>query len=85
MTKRYALFAGQNYYPGGGWGDFCGLFDSQGEAKAFAADGGAKSEYSDSDWGQIVDLLTEELVATGDCDREGVWEWEAIGDQVSAP
>lgn len=78
MIKRYALFAGHHYYPGGGWGDFCGLFDSQDEARAFADGGGVASEYSNPDWAQIVDLLSAKLVLEGDYDRRGngQWEWE---------
>jgi hypothetical protein len=26
--KRYLVFAGDDYYPAGGWGDFQGSFDS---------------------------------------------------------
>lgn len=76
--KRYALFAGHHYYPDGGWGDFCGLFDSMDEAKAFTDSGGAAREYSQPDWAQIVDLVSANLVLCGEYDRRGnrQWEWE---------
>jgi menaquinone-dependent protoporphyrinogen IX oxidase len=48
--KRYLLFAGEDYYPRGGWSDFIGDFDTIDEAKNY------KIEYID--WIQIVDLET---------------------------
>lgn len=33
--KRFAVFAGDNYYPGGGMGDFIKSFDTAEEARAF--------------------------------------------------
>lgn len=30
--KRYIIFAYEAYYPGGGWSDFCGDFDTVEEA-----------------------------------------------------
>ncbi len=32
---KYMLFAGENYYPSGGWGDFQGYFITKEEAIAF--------------------------------------------------
>ncbi len=32
--KRYAVFAGERYYPSGGWNDFEGAFESLAEAEA---------------------------------------------------
>lgn len=48
--KRYALFAGHNYYPCGGWDDFKGSFDTPEEALALYKTG-------NHEWGHIVDLL----------------------------
>jgi hypothetical protein len=47
--KRYALFAGDTYYPSGGWYDFRGSFDSFEEALA-------ASKEQDYDWYHIVNL-----------------------------
>ena len=46
--KRYFLFAGDHYYPGGGMEDFEGDFDTFGEAKA-------KGEKPDYDWWHVWD------------------------------
>jgi hypothetical protein len=54
-VKRFVLFAGETYYPSGGWGDFNGSFDTIEEARAaesIAESGG--------DWTQIIDLETGE-------------------------
>lgn len=47
-----ALFAGDSYYPSGGWGDFQGMFDSLEDAAA-AYDQGRY------DWGHVIDLRTQ--------------------------
>jgi hypothetical protein len=36
-TKRFLLFGFDRYYPGGGWNDFLGSFDTAEEAREFAA------------------------------------------------
>lgn len=63
--SRYLLFVGQDYYPRGGWGDFCGDFDTLAAAKAhlrrgeLAPIGGAPFQYDQSrDWFQMVDRST---------------------------
>jgi len=35
MEKRFLLFAGQNYYPDGGWHDFVKSFDTYEEADRY--------------------------------------------------
>lgn len=58
--KRYAVFAGEQYYPCGGWGDYQGSYDTHDEA--FAAAGAGKS-----DWFEVVDLtLGVEVTKQGD-------------------
>lgn len=54
--KRYLLFAGDNYYPSGGWGDFVDGFDSVEQAALKLAE-------RSYDWFQIVDATTGEIVA----------------------
>lgn len=49
--KKYLLFAGDNYYPDGGWDDFLGAFDTPLEA-AKALQGHR------CDWYQLVDTET---------------------------
>jgi hypothetical protein len=53
--RRYALFVFDDYYPGGGWHDFVGTFDSVEAAKAHP-------DYGKYDNSQIIDLLTEKEV-----------------------
>lgn len=52
----FALFAGEAYYPFGGWEDFHGVYDSL-EAAREAARG--------YDWAHVVDLAARELVWEG--------------------
>jgi len=53
----FALFAGHNYYPSGGWDDLIGTYPTLPEARAVSI---ARShEY---DWFQIVDLVKGEMV-----------------------
>ena len=51
--KRYLVFAGADYYPSGGWGDFIDSFDDIDEARAAAPD---------CDWQEVVDKDTGEVV-----------------------
>lgn len=46
--KRFAVFAGYEYYPAGGMYDFKGSFDTKAEASSFAASIGR-------DWMHIAD------------------------------
>jgi len=57
----FALFAGENYYPAGGWQDLVGVFPTLEEAQA-ALQG--LDEYS-REWYQIVDLAKGEMVEEG--------------------
>jgi aminoglycoside phosphotransferase (APT) family kinase protein len=59
--KRYILFAGEYYYPGGGWTDFVGSFATVEEA---VADYKAR-ETADPyrwDWYQVLDMETWTIV-----------------------
>ena len=51
-SKRYLLFAGEGYYPAGGWGDFAGFFAEIDEAleagRSFRA-------VHDDRWWEVVD------------------------------
>lgn len=53
--RRFLLFAGDNYYPGGGWSDFIGDYDNT--EKAFAA-----LKRNQRDWYQVIDTTTMEEV-----------------------
>ncbi len=53
--KRYLLFAGDSYYPEGGWFDFKGDFDTVVDAiKSIAL--------RDYDWYHVVDSTTQKRV-----------------------
>jgi len=60
---RYALFAGDDYYPAGGWSDFSGSYASfeeavdAGRAHLAAGYGGC--------WYHVVDLSVGSVVAEG--------------------
>jgi hypothetical protein len=57
--KRYLLFAGATYYPGGGWDDFVGHFDDVKEARK---KGDEVLKEIGNDWFQIVDTTTMKVV-----------------------
>ena len=53
-VHRYLVFAGPDYYPAGGWGDFIGNFESKEDAlKAAKLDGSNLR-----DWSQVIDTET---------------------------
>jgi len=58
--KRYLLFAGDNYYPCGGWEDFIEDFDDLQKAR----DRGAAEEVADGlgRWWHVVDSETKSVV-----------------------
>lgn len=51
----YAVFCGERYYPGGGWGDFSKSFSSKEDAIKHAIS-------TKSDWWEVVDLRLGELL-----------------------
>lgn len=68
----FALFAGDRYYPGGGWSDFVGKFDNLDEAYARYIQGPTNEDEPDEDgfvatykygWGHVVNLESGNIVA----------------------
>ena len=55
--KRYLLFAGEYYYPSGGWRDFWGAFDSVDDARKEL-----DAQIGSYDWYHIVDTETMEQI-----------------------
>jgi len=62
--KRYLLFAGDHYYPSGGWRDFQGSFDTGTEAveeaqkgKNYSESARRKYEIRPWDWWQVIDSV----------------------------
>ena len=54
--KRYLVFAGDTYYPNGGWDDIYGAYETSDEAVAAADE--AHDQY---DWVQVIDIETASL------------------------
>lgn len=54
--NRYLLFAGDQYYPCGGWNDFRGGFSSIEDARDATRD-------KDFDWWHVIDIQTGQRVA----------------------
>lgn len=57
--KRFLLFAGEDYYPIGGWNDFLGDFDTVAEAKGV---GEGYREGSALCWWHVVDTEAAAIV-----------------------
>jgi len=55
--KRYGLFAGEKYYPSGGWYDLLGTFDTIPEALS------APRKFVD--WWHVIDFTLGVIVAEG--------------------
>lgn len=62
--SRFLLFAGQAYYPSGGWDDFAGSFLTLDEARS-AARKMKRTSYQGDWWWHIVDLATSSVVESG--------------------
>lgn len=63
--KRYLVFAYDNYYPGGGWYDFKGAYDTFESAK-LEADARVLPNEGDDFWqhdcSEVVDLQIGEII-----------------------
>ena len=57
----FILFAGQDYYPGGGWEDFVGMYESLEEAREafYKSNDDSVIPY---EWGHVVDLKNQVVV-----------------------
>lgn len=53
--KQYAVFAGMDYYPFGGWDDLLGTYESLIEASKYAEDHVKQGKWR---WAHIVNLQT---------------------------
>ena len=83
--RRFLLFAGDSYYPSGGWNDFIGYFPSVEAAKEGALRLGIDSVYIyNFEWAHIVNGLTDEIELEGSRLISGVrkgvntyaWKWD---------
>ncbi len=75
---KFKLFAGMIYYPGRGYEDFKGYFDSAEKAKEYVEKN--EYEYDCYCWAQIV--LEDKIIMSGS--KEGYnpdeWEWEVLNE-----
>jgi hypothetical protein len=60
--KPFALFLGDDYYPGGGWRDFVGFFETMDEAVAAAVE--PEEDCVSGWWFNVADLRTGQIVAS---------------------
>lgn len=59
--NKYVVFAGEFFYPAGGWEDMVGVFDNIEDARKLVSRN--KREWRrDNKWYQIVDLKTLRIV-----------------------
>lgn len=58
----YALFAGENHYPAGGWDDLVDVFDTAEAAVERAEQGWNNNESTPYDWYHVVDLVSRLIV-----------------------
>jgi len=71
--KRYWLFAGDNYYPTGGMGDFIGSYDSVDDA----INSHARTNDPTGEWGEVIDSITgDQVKAFFVRDRDDPTEWK---------
>lgn len=62
---KYLLFAGSDYNPNGGWGDYKGDFDSKFLALEHVVEM-FRNVHSHTDWFQVVDNNALEVILAGD-------------------
>jgi hypothetical protein len=67
--KRFLVFAGDFYYPSGGWGDF----DSIDEAKDKLL-----KIHKDWEWSQVIDSETKKEVVEGSNTWDKKYEYKTI-------
>jgi hypothetical protein len=66
--KPYFLFAGYDYYPGGGWKDFIGRYESAGEAVRAAHQRNDDCWHvRNDDWWHVIDVRTGENIESHNC------------------
>jgi hypothetical protein len=62
---KFLVFAGDKYYPQGGWGDFESSHENYEDARSAAlacAGHGCHGDIGVSDWSHVVDLSTMKIV-----------------------
>lgn len=63
---KFLVFAGECYYPGGGWDDFVDHYDTKEEAvadaRAWETDRGKHAEV----WWHVVDVKEDKIVSKSD-------------------
>lgn len=69
--KKFLVFAGETYYPSGGWEDYCGEFDNLSDAIAHAESLGPSSDYPYR-WAHVADVSHGKIVFEVDMHRSGL-------------
>lgn len=64
MLKRYLMFAGDTYYPIGGWGDFKSDHDTSDEAAAAGRAWALVNDNPGSQWWHVVDTDADHAATT---------------------
>lgn len=77
--KRYLLFAHMAFYPCGGWGDFVGVFSEQQEAILRGEKEIDPDVPLSSDYYEVVDILTLEIVAASEKPSQP-YKWPELMD-----
>lgn len=63
-VKRYLLFMGVEFYPGFGWEDFVGAYDTIDEARKARAE--TRKADGFTQWWHIVDIETLAMIEQGE-------------------
>jgi len=83
MLKKVLLFAGNQFYPNGGWEDFVEYFDSIDEAKKFLIDNFNDESYM---WAHIVLRDRIKVSARRDTNNDGfIFEWKFSNQMENEP
>ena len=73
MNKKYAIFEGRRYYPGGGWSDFLTTIEDLSDLRIFLPEYG--KIYTAGGWYHVVNLEEGKVIAAGEYnDSAGKWE-----------
>lgn len=77
MEDKYLLFAGQRFYPQGGFHDFLGEFDSIDQAKIHAQNICGEENWYEA-WAHII--YRNKIILWGNAKDYDVIEWRDVDD-----
>lgn len=77
--KRFWLFIGADYYPGGGMNDFISSFDTLDEATKASVNSDSGLTYDCSnDWCHVFDTETKQIFYRDRRDKNGNWRHQPL-------